>query len=119
MTVEIIQAYDAGANQAPMKHCDGLTPDSLRKWGEALNEEMPRSIGEALIQFADAWVSELAAIPDIHVQEAALVGDNMILTQQLAECERERDELMDTIRQIGWDIAHIDAAIAKVEKGKP
>jgi hypothetical protein len=65
----------------------------------------------------DGLRSQLAAIPDIYVQEAALVGDNMILTQQLAECERERDELMDTIRQIGWDTAHIDAAIAKVEKG--
>ena len=70
------EAFDAGANQAPMKPCDGLTSDSLRKWGEALDAEMPRSIGEALIQFADAWAIELAAIPDIYVQEAALVGDN-------------------------------------------
>ena len=53
-----LAAKAAGANQAPMKPCDGLTPDALRKWGEALDAEMPRSIGEALIQFADAWASD-------------------------------------------------------------
>ena len=52
------QAFDAGASQAPMKPCDGLTPDALRKWGEALNEETPRGLGDALIQFADAWAIE-------------------------------------------------------------
>ena len=35
---------------------------------------------------------QLAAIPDIRVQEAALVGENMILKSQLAECERDNAE---------------------------
>jgi hypothetical protein len=66
------QAFDAGANQAPMKPCDGLTPDALRKWGEALNDETPQGLGAALIQFADALVSEQQELAAAFTEVAAL-----------------------------------------------
>ena len=32
-----------------------FTIEALRKWGEALDRETPRSLGERLLCFADSW----------------------------------------------------------------
>lgn len=37
-----------------------LTHESLRKWGEALDQEHPHGLGERLIRYADAWQNEVA-----------------------------------------------------------
>jgi hypothetical protein len=78
-----------------MKPCDGLTPDALRKWGEALNEEMPRSIGEALIQFADAWAIEQQEIERVQNEVMSDPDIHWVPKQQLAACEKERDQWRD------------------------
>lgn len=40
-----------------------LTHEDLRKWGAALDQEMPRGLGERLMRFADDWRAALLVDP--------------------------------------------------------
>lgn len=63
MTTEKVQdsAEPTGAASALSAGLERLTIASLRRWGEALNDEQPRSLGERLIQYADSWAAAIEA----------------------------------------------------------
>ena len=57
MTVQVT-TDDSSIDSAASALSAGLerfTIEALRKWGEALDRETPRSLGERLLCFADSW----------------------------------------------------------------
>lgn len=51
----------AGGASALSAGLDRFTHESLRKWGEALDREIPHSLGERILCYADDWRSESEA----------------------------------------------------------
>jgi hypothetical protein len=67
-----------------------LTHEDLRKWGEALDKEMPQGLGERLLRFAYEWRKSIA----IEREECARVCDRMFDPDYV----RDADECAAAIR---------------------
>jgi len=67
-----------------------LTHEDLRRWGAALDKEMPRGIGERLLRFADDWRKSI----EIEREECARVCDRMLDPDYV----RDADECAAAIR---------------------
>ena len=88
-----VQAGPAGfmAGIAPgTDRLERLTHEDLRRWGAALDKEMPRGIGERLLRFADDWRKSI----EIEREECARVCDRMLDPDYV----RDADECAAAIR---------------------
>lgn len=71
--------------------------DRFREWGEALDAEAPRSLGESLLAYADAWAKDRAEIERLRSRVADLECSEgcvpmATLDAAQAEIERLRDK---------------------------
>ena len=73
------------------------THEALHKWGKALDDEMKRSLGATLMEYADSWRSEVAELELIIGQ---LSAENEELKSN-AEAARRMDAVYDKRRKSG------------------